>query len=74
MNRDLRKYARNTNLRLVFGFVVLLLFLGDGLIFWIYGREAGVLGLLCILGGLTPLALIALVLGLMDYFVRKANE
>lgn len=74
MNRDLRKYARNTNLRLVFGFVVLLLFLGDGLIFWIYGREAGVLGLLCILGGLAPLALIALVLGLMDYFVRKANE
>jgi hypothetical protein len=74
MNRDLRKYARNTNVRLVFGFIVLLLFLGDGLIYLIYGREAGVLGLLCILGGLAPIGLIAIVLSLLDYFVRKANE
>jgi hypothetical protein len=74
MKRDLRKFAKNTNTRLLVGFVILLLLVGDGLIYMIYGQGAAILGLLCILGGLAPLALIALVLGLLDYFVARANE
>ena len=74
MKRDLRKYARSTNIRLAVGFVLLLIFVGDGLIYLIYGQGAAVLGLMCILGGLVPIGLIVLILWLMDVFVRRANE
>jgi hypothetical protein len=56
------------------GFFVLLLLVGDGLIYIIYGPGAAVTGLLCILGGMAPLVLIALGLLLMDYIVKRANE
>lgn len=72
--RDLRKYARSTNIRLAVGFFLLLLLVGDGLIYLIYGPGAAATGLLCILGGMTPLVLIALGLLLMDYIVKRANE
>lgn len=72
--RDLRQYARKTNIRLAVGFFLLLLLVGDGLIYWIYGPGAAVSGLLCILAGIFPLVLIALGLLLMDYVVKRANE
>lgn len=74
MARDLRKYAQQTNIRLVVGFIVLLLVVGDGLIYWIYGRQAAVFGLLCILAGLAPLVLIGFALWLMDWLVQRANR
>ena len=74
MSRDLRKYARNTTVRLVAGFIVLLLLVGDGLIYFIYGPQAAVSGLLCIGAGLAPIALIISALYLMDWIARKANE
>jgi hypothetical protein len=72
--RDLRQYARSTNLRLVIGFVVLLLLVGDGLIFLIYGPGAAVSGLICIFAGLLPLIFIALALLLLDVIVKRAND
>jgi uncharacterized SAM-binding protein YcdF (DUF218 family) len=72
--RDLRRYAQKTNIRLAVGFFLLLLVVGDGLIYWIYGPSAAVSGLLCILAGIFPLVLIALGLLLMDFIVKKANE
>ena len=72
--RDLRRYARNTNFRLAAGFFLLLLLVGDGLIYLIYGPGAAVSGLLCIFAGLVPLVLIALGLLLMEYIVKKAND
>jgi hypothetical protein len=74
MTRDLRRYARQTNLRLLAGFIVLLFVVGIGLIWIIYGREAALLGAVCLLGGLAPLLLIAAVLWGLDYFVRKADD
>ena len=74
MSRDLRKYARNTTVRLVAGFIVLLLLVGDGLIYFIYGPQAAVSGLLCIGAGLVPVVLIIAALYLMDWIARKANE
>lgn len=74
MTRDLRKYARQTNIRLVVGFVVLLFLVGDGLIYWIYGREAALLGLTCMLIGLAPVALIGLALWGMEWMVRRTKE
>ncbi len=74
MTRDLRKYARQTNVRLLAGFILLLFIIGDGLIFIIYGREAALLGFICILFGLAPLLLIGLALWIVDVIVTRANR
>jgi hypothetical protein len=70
MAHDLRRYARQTNTRLVIGFVILLLVIGDGLIYIFIGRNAAILGLICILAGLAPMLLIVLVLWLIDQIVK----
>ena len=74
LNRDLRKYARSTNVRLLIGFILLLLIVGDGLIYLVYGQGAAITGLLCILGGLAPLLLIAGLMFILDFVVKKAND
>jgi len=74
MARDLRHYARQTNFRLAAGGILLLLVVGDGLIYWIYGRNAALMGLVCLLAGLLPLVLIALALWGLDWIVRRANR
>ena len=74
MARDLRKYAQQTNIRLAVGFVVLLFLVGDGLIYWIYGKEAALLGFVCMLAGLAPLVLIGLALWGLEVLVRRAKR
>ena len=74
MTRDLRKYARNTNIRLFAGFIILLLTVGGSLIYMIYGVEGTIMGLICLLAGLAPLVLIALILWVMEWVVKRANE
>ncbi|MGA9531571.1 MAG: hypothetical protein WBR18_02545 [Anaerolineales bacterium] len=65
MGRDLRKFRQGTTQRLVIGFTVLLLVVGDGLIYWIYGRWAALSGLLCIAGALVLFGLLwAILIGL----------
>ncbi len=73
MKRDLRDYARKTNFGLVIGGIILLGVIGIGLIYWIYGQGAAVMGLLCLLGALLPIALIALLLFIIDRIVKHAN-
>ncbi|MBN1668873.1 MAG: hypothetical protein JW862_17405 [Anaerolineales bacterium] len=73
MSRDLRRYARNTNLQLLAGFILILFLVGGSLIYWIYGPQAAILGLLCLVAGLAPLGLIAVVLWLMEKVVERAN-
>ncbi len=70
MGRDLRQYAHQTNIRLVAGFVLLLFIVGDGLIYLFYGRNAAVMGLVCILSGLAPVVLILVALWIIDRIVR----
>ena len=74
MTRDLRKYARQTNVRLGAGAVFVLLIVGVGLIYLIYGPGAAVTGLLCLLAGLSPIALILLSLAILDWINQRANR
>ena len=71
---DLRKYARQTNARLLIGFILILFLIGDGLIFMIYGKNAAILGALCLVARLAPLLLIWLILLAMEWFVKRQNS
>lgn len=73
MSLDLRKYARQTNLRLLAGFILILFVIGDSLIYVVYGKAAAVLGLLCLLAGLLPLSLIALALWTMEKVLERSQ-
>jgi len=74
MTRDLRKYARQTNVRLAVGGLLLLFVVGDGLIYLIYGGGAAVIGLLCLLAGLFPILIIVLVMIILDWIAKRANQ
>ena len=74
MARDLRKYARQTSVQLIAGALLLLFIVGDGLIYLIYGKNAALLGLLCILGGLVPVVLVVLVLLFMDWLRKRLDH
>jgi hypothetical protein len=73
MTRDLRKYVRQTNIRLIAGGLVLLFFVGDGLIYLFYGPSGALFGLLCLLGGMVPVVLVVLILLLIDWIAKRAN-
>jgi hypothetical protein len=73
MSKDLRRYARQTNIRLALGGVLLLFLVGDGLIYFFYGQSAAVLGMVCILLGLAPLVLIGLALWVIEWIARRAT-
>ena len=73
MTRDLRKYVRQTNFRLIAGALVLLFVVGDGLIYLFYGSSAAVIGLLCLLGGMIPVVLVVFILLLIDWIAKRAN-
>lgn len=74
MKRDLRKFARQTNIRLFIGFFFLVLLIGDGLIYLIYGKYAALSGIICIVGGFFPILLIWLVMNFIEWITKKANE
>ena len=74
MSRDLRKYASQTNLRLIIGGLVLLFVVGDSLIYLFYGKGAALLGLFCLLGGMVPVLLTVLVLALLNWITRRADR
>lgn len=72
--RDLRRYARQTNVRLGAGAFLLLFVVGLGLIYVIYGSGAAVMGFLCLLAGLSPLVLIFISLEILDWIQKRANR
>jgi len=74
MTRDLRKYARQTNVRIGVGATLLLLLVGTGLIYYIYGPSAAIGGVLCILAALVPIALIFLSLAILDWIQKRADR
>jgi len=74
MSRDLRKYARQTNIRLAIGAVLVLFIIGDGLIYLFYGGGAALMGILCLLGGMVPVVLVLLVLLLFDWIQKHADH
>ncbi len=74
MKRDLRAYARQTNVRLAIGAFILLFGVGILLIYFIYGRGAAVVGLLCLIGSLLPIGLIFIAIYGIDWIVKHANS
>ncbi len=74
MKRDLREYARQTNIRLIMAAFVLLFVVGLGLIYIIYGPGAAGVGLLCLMGGLVPIVLILLALLGIDWILKHARS
>jgi len=72
--RDLRTYARQTTARLVIGGIAILLLVGDGLIYIVYGRYAAIMGLICIGAGLLPLIATLAFFWISDLLVRHYND
>jgi len=71
MSRDLRQFARQTNIRLIIGFLLLLFIIGDGLIFLFFGQQAALMGVICLFAGLSPVILIIIALWFIDWIVRR---
>jgi hypothetical protein len=74
MSRDLRHYARQTSVQLFVGFLLILLIVGEGLIYLLYGSNAAMVGLLCIAGGLAPLILIAIFFLIVQWILKRAEQ
>jgi hypothetical protein len=74
MSRDLRKYARQTNVRLIVGGFILVFVVGIGLIYLFYGQGAALTGLLCLIVGLIPLLLIWLMFFILDIITKRAKS
>lgn len=71
MKRDLRAYARQSNVRILLGAFGLLFGVGVLLIGIFYGPGAAVMGLLCLLAGLVPIVLIMATLYGIDWVVKR---
>ncbi|MFV1949489.1 MAG: hypothetical protein ACC633_06095 [Anaerolineales bacterium] len=71
MTKDLREYTRNTQNRLIFGFLVLVFLVGDGLIYIFYGKGAALVGLGCLVGALLPISLVVFFLWFTDWLVKN---
>jgi hypothetical protein len=71
---DLRKYSSQTLVRLAVGALLILFIVGLGLIAWVYGLAAALMGFLCLLGAMLPVGLIWLFLGGLDWVVKKLDK
>ena len=71
MTRDLRRYSRQTNFRLLAGFLLLVFLVGDGLIYLFMGRNAALMGLVCLVLSLVPAVLVWLLLAGIDWLGEK---
>ncbi len=73
--RDLQRYAGTTRSRLVLGVILLIFLVGDGLVFILFGVEAGQYALLCTALGLLPLIVIFALLWFLGWIAgRVRNE
>lgn len=74
MSKDLRKYSRETSVRLALGAFILLFVVGVGLIWVIYGQGAAGMGLLCLLATLFPIILILAIFVAMEWILKNAGR
>ncbi|MDK1029485.1 MAG: hypothetical protein QGM50_01965 [Anaerolineae bacterium] len=74
MSRDLRDYARQTNVRLGLGAFFLLFIIGLGLISLIYGTGAALAGFFCLLIALVPVVLILGFFIITDWIMKRAGR
>jgi hypothetical protein len=74
MSRDLREYARQTNIRLIVGGILIVFVIGIGLIYAFYGLGAATTGLLCLILGLLPLLLIWVMFWALERITKRVNK
>jgi hypothetical protein len=71
--RDLRDYAKQTNVRLAFGAFILLFVVGVALIWAFYGERAAGMGLVCLLAALFPIILILGIFLGIEWILKHAR-
>jgi hypothetical protein len=71
--RDLREYAKQTNVRLAFGAFILLFVVGVALIWVFYGERAAGMGFVCLLAALFPVILILGIFLGIEWILRRAR-
>ena len=71
--RDLREYAKQSNVRLALGAFILLFIVGVGLIWLIYGGNAAGMGFICLLAALFPVILILFVFVAIEWILKRAR-
>jgi len=71
--RDLREYAKQSNVRLALGAFILLFVVGVGLIWLIYGENAAGMGFICMLAALFPVILILFVFVAIEWILKRAR-
>jgi hypothetical protein len=71
--RDLREYAKQTNVRLAIGAFILVFVIGVALIWAFYGEGAAGMGLACLLAVLFPVALIILFFLAIEWILKRAR-
>jgi hypothetical protein len=71
--KDLREYARQTNVRLALGAFILLFVIGVGLIWLIYGGNAAGMAFTCLLAALFPVILILGIFVVIEWVLKRAR-
>lgn len=71
--KDLREYAKQTNIRLAFGAFVLLFVIGVVLIWIFYGEGAAGMGFVCLLAALFPVIMILGIFFAIDWILKRAR-
>ena len=71
--KDLREYAKQTNVRLGIGAFVLVFVVGVALIWIFYGEGAAGMGLACLLAALFPILLIILFFVGIEWILKRAR-
>jgi multisubunit Na+/H+ antiporter MnhB subunit len=71
--RDLRDYAKKTNIRLALGAFVLVFVVGVALIWAFYGERAAGMGLVCLMAAVFPIILILFVFVGIEWILKRAR-
>jgi multisubunit Na+/H+ antiporter MnhB subunit len=71
--RDLREYAKQTNVRLALGAFILLFIVGVALIWVFYGEGAAGMGFACLLAALFPVILILGIFLGIEWILKRAR-
>jgi hypothetical protein len=71
--KDLREYARQTNIRLALGAFILLFVVGVALIWAFFGGDAAGMAFTCLLAALFPVILILSIFLAIDWILRHAR-
>ena len=68
------RHQRQTLVRLILGGLAILIVVGGGLVWAIYGRSAAITAVVCLLAGFGLLALLWLILSLLELWVKEDSS